>query len=152
MSESYTPNTAQVRNAYSAHMGDCHGVTRDAQNEFDRWLAAYDAEATCKELDARPEVVCLCGSTRFREEFVEANRVLTLAGAIVLAPGVFGHSGDPITTSDKSALDELHFRKIDMADRVVIVAPGGYIGDSTKKEIAYARATGKPLAFWEEKK
>lgn len=43
MSE-YTPNAGQVRNAYGAHMGDCHGITKDALNEFDRWLAAHDAE------------------------------------------------------------------------------------------------------------
>ncbi|MFD9950834.1 hypothetical protein ACFWYW_58930 [Nonomuraea sp. NPDC059023] len=96
----------------------------------------------------RPEIVCLCGSTRFREEFARANRELTRAGVIVVAPGVFGHSGDPFTDDDKQRLDELHRRKIDLADRVVIVSDAsGYIGDSTRAEIEYARVLGKPVGY-----
>jgi hypothetical protein len=91
--------------------------------------------------------VCLCGSTRFRDEFTEANRLNTMEGNIVLAPGVFGHSGDPLTDADKRRLDDLHLRKIDMADCVQVVNPGGYIGESTRKEIAYAKAHGKPVAY-----
>lgn len=94
-----------------------------------------------------PQIVCLCGSTRFRSEMAAANFDLTLAGCIVVAPGVFQHGGDEITEAQKSALDELHLRKIDLADRVVVVNPGGYIGESTRKEIAYARSTGKPVQF-----
>lgn len=78
------------------------------------------------------------------------NRDLTFAGAIVVAPGVFGHSRDAdqeITPAQKEALDALHLRKIDLADRVVVVNPGGYIGESTRREIAYARASGTPVAF-----
>jgi len=92
-------------------------------------------------------VVCLCGSTRFRDEFTEANRRETMAGRIVVAPGVFAHSGDPLTDEDKRRLDELHLRKIAMADSVLVVNPGGYIGDSTRREIAYAERTGKPVGY-----
>lgn len=100
----------------------------------------------------RPEIVCLCGSTRFVEQLHAANRELTLAGVIVLAPGVFSGAENPdsvtrITAEQKTALDALHRRKIDLADRVLIVNPGGYIGESTSKEIDYARAAGKPVAF-----
>ncbi|MFR9673189.1 hypothetical protein [Streptomyces sp. TR06-5] len=100
----------------------------------------------------RPEIVCLCGSTRFVEEMSAANRRLTFAGVIVLAPGVFPHTeghgpnGRP-TDGQKAALDALHLCKIDLADRVLVVNPGGYIGASTSREIAYARATGKPVSF-----
>jgi hypothetical protein len=94
-----------------------------------------------------PTVVCLCGSTRFRDEFIEANRRETMTGRIVLAPGVFMHSGDHITDDDKRRLDELHLRKIDMASHVLVINPGGYIGESTRREIAYARATGKSVEF-----
>ena len=93
-------------------------------------------------------VVCLCGSTRFRAEIVEANRLLTLEGHIVLAPGVFGHDGDPITDDEKAKLDALHLRKIDMAEQVIVIAPGGYIGESTRREIVYAESTGKPVIIW----
>ncbi|WP_020580171.1 hypothetical protein [Actinopolymorpha alba] len=97
--------------------------------------------------EAGPRIVCLCGSTRFRDEFAVANRQQTLAGRIVLAPGVFGHSGDSLTEDDKARLDELHLRKIDLAHSVLVVNPGGYIGESTRREIEYARRTGKPVAF-----
>lgn len=100
----------------------------------------------------RPEIVCICGSTRFVDEMRAANRDLTFAGVIVVAPGVFlrvaGHeAGELITKEQKAALDALHLRKIDLADRVLVVNPGGYIGESTSREIAYARATGKPISF-----
>lgn len=97
------------------------------------------------EMAERPQVVTICGSTRFRDEIAQANRGLTLAGCIVLAPGVFAHAGDQITDEQKLALDELHFRKIDLADSVVVVDPGGYVGASTQREIDYARSTGKPV-------
>ncbi|WP_433361761.1 hypothetical protein ACQPZX_29095 [Actinoplanes sp. CA-142083] len=100
----------------------------------------------------RPEIVCICGSTRFADEMRAANRDLTFAGVIVVAPGVFLHAEDheaaeSITNEQKAALDALHLRKIDLADRVLVVNPGGYIGESTSREIAYARATGKPVSF-----
>ncbi|WP_210648519.1 hypothetical protein [Nocardioides sp. SYSU D00065] len=100
----------------------------------------------------RPEIVCICGSTRFAEEMAAANRDLTFAGAIVVAPGVFARTDarepdERITAEQKRALDALHLRKIDLADRVLVVNPGGYVGESTSREIAYARATGKPVTF-----
>ncbi|MFI5708762.1 hypothetical protein [Kribbella sp. NPDC051620] len=97
----------------------------------------------------RPEIVCLCGSTRFAAEMATANRDLTFAGIIVLAPGVFPRTEDhePITDEQKAALGTLHLRKIDLADRVLVVNPGGYLGESTTREIAYAHTTGKPISF-----
>lgn len=100
----------------------------------------------------RPEIVCICGSTRFADEMIAANRDLTFAGAIVVAPGVFRRAEDRdadelISHEQKTALDALHLRKIDLADRVLVVNPGGYVGESTSREIAYARATGKPVSF-----
>lgn len=85
------------------------------------------------------------------------NRDLTLAGAIVLAPAELGHPGyqttsyqttdDQITDEQKTALGALHLAKIDLADRVVVVNPGGYIGESTRREIRYAHRTGKPVEY-----
>jgi hypothetical protein len=90
-----------------------------------------------------PAIATLCGSTRFRTEMAAANRRLTLAGYLVLAPGVFAHDGDEITEQQKAALDALHLRKVDLAELVYVVNPGGYIGESTRREIAYARRHGK---------
>jgi hypothetical protein len=100
----------------------------------------------------RPEIVCICGSARFVDEMRAANRDLTFAGVIVVAPGVFQRAehqeaDELITTEQKTALGALHLRKIDLADRVLVVNPGGYIGESTSREIAYAQATGKPISF-----
>ena len=92
----------------------------------------------------RPEIVCICGSVRFVAELRAANRELTLAGAIVVAPS---EAGELLTNEQKAALDALHLRKIDLADRVLVVNPGGYVGESTNREITYARATGKPISF-----
>jgi hypothetical protein len=98
----------------------------------------------------RPRIVVLCGSTRFKTDFERVNRSLTLAGHIVLAPGVFGHAdGIELSAASKDALDALHFRKIDLADEVIVVNPGGYVGDSTRREIAYAEQTGKPVGYLE---
>jgi hypothetical protein len=92
----------------------------------------------------RPEIVCICGSIRFAEEMRAANRDLTLDGVIVVAPG---EADEVITAEQKAALDALHLRKIYLADRVLVVNPGGYVGESTSREIAYARAAGKPVSF-----
>lgn len=92
----------------------------------------------------RPEIVCICGSTRFVDEIRTANRDLTFSGVIVVAPG---EAHESISDVQKAALDALHLRKIDLADRVLVVNPGGYIGESTSREIGYARAAGKPISF-----
>lgn len=76
----------------------------------------------------------------------EANRELTFAGIIVVAPSEADESPTP---EQKAVLDALHLRKIDLADRVLVVNPGGYVGESTRREIDYARAAGKPVSFTE---
>lgn len=96
---------------------------------------------------AKPKIVCLCGSTRFRREFELANAYYTRRGWIVLAPGVFGHSGDAITDIEKQQLDALHYHKILMADMVICVCPGKYIGKSTQREINFASAAGFEVEF-----
>src|SRR5438046_202565 len=75
---------------------------------------------------------------------------LPTAGTIFPAPGVFGHGGDRITAADKLRLDALHLTKIDLACWVLVVNPGGYIGDSTRREIAHAGQTGKPVHYLEQ--
>ena len=95
----------------------------------------------------RPEIVCICGSARFAREMRDANRDLTISGIIVVAPGEAGDAAGCISSEQKTMLDVLHLHKIDLADRVLVVNPGGYIGESTGKEIAHARAKGKPVSF-----
>ena len=99
----------------------------------------------------RYRVVTLCGSTRFKDAFLEAQKRLTLAGNIVISVGLFGHAGDEEVWNEgvKEMLDDMHKRKIDMADEIFVVNVGGYIGESTRSEIEYAAATGKPVRYLE---
>ena len=97
---------------------------------------------------SKPKVVTLCGSTRFREDFEAMAAQLTLDGYIVLMPHVWVHDTDvEISAEAKLKLDELHLHKIDLADEVIIVAPKGYVGASTQKELDYATRIGKEIGW-----
>lgn len=102
-------------------------------------------------MKSRRKIVTLCGSTRFKEEYLVVQKELTLQNEIVISVGVFGHSGDTITTDQKDSLDGMHLEKISMADYIYVINVGGYIGDSTKKEIDYAQSLGKPVIYHELK-
>ena len=102
------------------------------------------------------KVITLCGSTKFKDEFLKAQKDLTLKGNIVISVGLFGHSGDNEVwenmdegtfTKTKEMLDDMHKRKIDMADEIFVINVGGYIGESTKSEIEYARAHNKKINY-----
>ena len=97
------------------------------------------------------KVITLCGSTRFKTEFLDAQKRLTLEGNIVISVGLFGHSGDSDvwTEGTKEMLDNMHKRKIDMSDAIYVINPGGYIGESTRSEIDYAKAHGKEVIYLE---
>lgn len=97
------------------------------------------------------KVITLCGSTKFKDEFISEQKRLTLEGNIVISVGLFGHSGDDEvwTENTKEMLDDMHKRKIDMADEIFVINKGGYVGTSTKSEIEYALSTGKKVAYLE---
>ena len=104
------------------------------------------------------KVITLCGSTRFKDEFMETQKRLTLQGNIVISVGLFGHSGDNevwenmdegTLTKTKEMLDDMHKRKIDMADEIFVINVNGYIGESTKSEIEYAKKHGKKVNYLE---
>lgn len=101
----------------------------------------------------RAPVITLCGSTKFKDEFISENTRLTMEGNVVISLGLFGHTDLPDydwttdATDLKRTLDRLHFQKIDMADRVHVVNPTGYFGESTAREIAYAESLGKPVTY-----
>ena len=97
------------------------------------------------------KVITLCGSTRFKDAFMEAQKRLTLEGNIVISVGLFGHSGDDEVWSPgtKEMLDDMHKRKIDMADEIYVINVGGYIGESTRSEIEYAKKNGRGVRYLE---
>ena len=99
------------------------------------------------------KVITLCGSTRFKEAFLKVQKELTLRGNIVISVGLFGHSGDDEvwTEGTKEMLDDMHKRKIDMADEIFVINVDGYIGESTKSEIEYAKSLGKKVYYLEDK-
>lgn len=112
-------------------------------------------------MQGRYRVVTLCGSTRFREDFLREQKRLTLEGCIVLTVGLFGHSGDGevwegmdegTATKTKEMLDDMHLRKIDMSDEIFVINRNGYIGESTRREIEYAGITGKKITYMEDKR
>jgi DNA-directed RNA polymerase alpha subunit len=95
-----------------------------------------------------PEIVCLCGSCKFWDEFQKQNSRLTLEGKIVLSVGVGKtNDGQELTRLVKSKLDVLHLRKIDLADSIFVIDVGGYIGESTEREIEYAISNGKRVWY-----
>lgn len=94
-------------------------------------------------------VITLCGSTKFKDEFEQANRYLTLKGNIVFSLAFFEQSdGIEITNEQSELFGEIHFRKIDMSDEIFVIDVGGYIGSSTRKEIEYANENGKIVKFY----
>jgi hypothetical protein len=97
-----------------------------------------------------PLIVTLCGSTKFKQAFIDANFTETMAGNIVLSVGGFGHADNVnLTEKEKRMLGNLHKRKIDISDEILVLNIDGYIGKSTENEIEYARRRGKGVRFLE---
>jgi hypothetical protein len=103
--------------------------------------------------EGEAKVITLCGSTRFEAEFAEVNQRLTMDGYVVISLGMFslpdltGYGWTADSRDLRGRLGGLHFQKIRMADEVYIVDPGGYLGESTRREIAYAKELGKPVRY-----
>ena len=95
----------------------------------------------------KPVIVTLCGSTKFKDEFLKWNYKLTMAGAIVLMPGVFHHTGDPMTEEQGEAIRKLHMQKIMMSDMIWVINKNNYIGEATAKEIELAKTFDIPIIY-----
>ena len=97
------------------------------------------------------KVICLCGSTRYKNAFMCENKRLTLEGNIVISVGCFGHADNlKFEPGQKELLDEIHLAKIDMADEIFVINMYGYIGKSTAREIEYAEQNDKTVRYLEE--
>ena len=98
------------------------------------------------------KIVTLCGSTKFKDDFIREQKRLTLEGNIVLSVGLFGHSGDTEVWNEgvKEMMDDMHKRRIDMSDEIFVINKDGYVGSSTKSEIEYAIKTNKVVKYMEE--
>ena len=103
-----------------------------------------DARNATEEL----RVITLCGSMRFREEFERLEAELTLAGHVVLTPTSLPPSTE-LDAEERAQLGRIHLRKVAMADEVLVVNVGGYVGESTRRETEHARSRGIPVSYLE---
>ena len=96
-------------------------------------------------------VITLCGSTKFKEDFIRVQKELTLKGNIILTVGLFGHSGDDEVWSHgvKELMDDMHKRRILMSDEIYVINKNNYIGESTKNEIEFAKKHNKKIIYME---
>jgi hypothetical protein len=133
--------------------GEWKTAELERDHAWDALIADVEALGVSPTPPARPTITVLCGSTRFYDAFQRANYELTMQGHIVLSVGFYPHSPDVhgegvgCTPEQKEALDELHKRKIDLADEVLVLNLDGYIGESTRGEIDYAEKLGKPVRY-----
>ena len=109
-----------------------------------------EPQVIIKHIPHQYPIVCLCGSTKFKDDFVYWSKWFTLEGCIVVMPMIFGHSGDQITDVQKQELDNLHKAKIKMADIIFIINKDNYIGQSTHSEIKYAESLNKKILYLED--
>ncbi len=97
-------------------------------------------------------IITLCGSIKFKDEFLKVQEKLTLDGNIVFTPNFFNSiKKEEINLDTKKMLDEMHKQKIDMSNEIYVINLGGYIGESTKSEIEYAKMKGKKINYLESK-
>ena len=103
-------------------------------------------------MDKKYKVIILCGSIKFKEEFLKMQEKLTLDRNIVLTPNSFQSiKKEKINEQTKKMLDEMHRQKIDMSDAIFVINVNGYIGESTKNEIEYAKSKNKEILYLEKK-
>lgn len=94
-------------------------------------------------------IITLCGSIKFKNEFMKVQEELTLNGNIVFTPTFFNNLKDEVNVETKKMLDEMHKQRIDMSNEIYVINVEGYIGESTKSEIEYAKAKGKKISYLE---
>jgi hypothetical protein len=98
-----------------------------------------------------PEIITLCGSTKFKTQFLEATKKLSLEGKIVISVGLFGHADkEEMAWKNKEMLDNLHLRKIDLAESIMVIDVDNYIGESTRREINYTQLNNKRIYYYSE--
>lgn len=94
--------------------------------------------------------ITLCGSIRFKGEFLKWNKELTLQGHVVYSVVCFGHPDDVPSESEKQMLERIHMLKIDYSDEIFVLDVDGYIGETTRREIAYAKLKNRKIKYLSE--
>jgi hypothetical protein len=110
----------------------------------------YNLRINIQENLMKPTIVCLCGSTKFKDAFQKAVFDESFKGNIVLSVACFTHAENiQLTPEQKATFDTLHFSKVELADEILVLNVGGYIGSSTKNEINLATKLGKTIRYLE---
>ena len=116
---------------------------------YDWWK--YNHHKYIDNNDKPFKVITLCGSTKFKDKFLEVQKALTITGHIVITPGEYSKAeGEELPEETLKMFKELHKQKIDMADAIFVINYNGYIGESTKEEIEYAKSQNKIIMYLEE--
>lgn len=126
---------------------DIAGTLKRLSDELS--LHVITARQSLDDINNHPKIVTLCGSTKFTEKFYEIKDKFSLQGIVCFIPEIFNFDPKSLSAEQHEYLDKIHQTKIDMSDEVLIVNPGGYVGDNTKEEIKYARLKGKKITFLE---
>lgn len=94
--------------------------------------------------------ICLIGSTKFKDQFIEANEQLTAAGHVVYSVAFHSHAeGRTLGERQKETLDLVHLQKILNSDAVMLITDHTtYIGDSTRRELKWATMNNKKIYRW----
>lgn len=101
--------------------------------------------------EARPKVITLCGSSRFLEVFERQNAELTLRGNVVFSIAVTSTAqAGELPSAQKGILDAVHLHKIRLSDEILVLNVGGYIGESTRREINFAQKIGRTVRYLED--
>jgi len=152
-----TANSVMWHGETTFRCPDCQGIVPLSNTTGEPEPQCPDCETQLNHLkesttaDSLPEIVLLCGSTKFKEEYVSEYKRLSKEGYVVLSVGCFGHTDNvSFAETEKKAVDRNHKDKIDIADRIHVINVDGYIGSSTKAKIYYAENTGTEVTYMNE--
>lgn len=95
------------------------------------------------------KIITLCGSSRFKDDILNTYKKLTLQGNIVLFDAIFNQNELNLNDNEKQLIDKNHKQKILMSDEIFVINKNGYIGESTKSEIEFAKKLSKPVKYME---
>ena len=96
------------------------------------------------------KVITICGSMKFIQEMMEISEKIELQGNVVLLP-IYNPSRpnkESFTIEEIAMLDKMHRERIKISDAILVVNVNGYIGDSTKSEIEFAKALNKEIIYY----
>ena len=94
-------------------------------------------------------VITVCGSYKFKKEMNEITEKMALKGNCMLTPiELTKPNKEAYTKEEALMIDKMHKEKIKLSNTILVVNVGGYIGNSTKSEIEYAKSLNKEVLYY----